>query len=134
VHFWTIDSDFADAFYATADQLITTLVDIVSKNGNFLLDIRPKADGTIPVIMQQRLQEMGAWLKVNGEAIYDTTYWWRASQDGDLRFTVRPNQAFYITSLVQPSSQIVVNQPVPIQPGDVITMLVRCTGVNKQAS
>ena len=87
----------------TVDQL----VDIVSKNGNLLLDIGPRADGTIPEIMQTRLREMGAWLKTNGEAIYDTTYWANGATDGDLRFTVKPNEAFYITSLPRPGSQVV---------------------------
>jgi alpha-L-fucosidase len=112
-----------DSDYATPGQLITQLVDIVSKNGNFLLDIGPKADGTIPTIMQQCLQGMGAWLNVNGEAIYNTTYWQRAQQDGNLRFTISPNNAFYITSLVQPGNQIIVNEPVPIQAGDTIQLL-----------
>jgi alpha-L-fucosidase len=112
-----------DSDYATSDQLIQQLVDIVSKNGNFLLDIGPEADGTVPSIMQQRLQEMGAWLSTNGEAIYNTTYWWRAQQDGNLRFTISPNQAFYIISLVQPGNQVVVNQPVPIKAGDSISLL-----------
>lgn len=58
--------------YRTGRELVTTLADIVSRGGNLLLDIGPDADGTIPVIMEQRLAEIGAWLAVNGEAIYGT--------------------------------------------------------------
>ncbi|HEY3716261.1 MAG TPA: alpha-L-fucosidase [Jatrophihabitantaceae bacterium] len=112
-----------DDQYATADQLVDQLADIVSKNGNFLLDIGPRADGTIPQIMQTRLREMGAWLKVNGESIYNTTYWARGATDGDLRFTVAPNKAFYVTSLTQPGDTVTVHSPVPIRPGDTISLL-----------
>jgi len=58
--------------YHSARDLVIMLIDIVSRGGNFLLDIGPDADGTIPVIMEQRLLDIGKWLKVNGEAIYGT--------------------------------------------------------------
>ena len=54
------------------DELIALLVDIVSKNGNLLLDVGPEADGTIPPVQMSRLQALGAWLQQNGEAIYGT--------------------------------------------------------------
>jgi alpha-L-fucosidase len=58
--------------YKSTTRLIHQLVDIVSKNGNLLLDIGPRPDGTIPDPVRERLLAMGAWLKVNGEAIYGT--------------------------------------------------------------
>jgi len=66
--------------YKSARNLVFLLVDTVSRGGNLLLDIGPGADGTIPVIMQQRLVEIGDWLRVNGEAIYGTRFAGRACQ------------------------------------------------------
>jgi alpha-L-fucosidase len=58
--------------YKSANRLIHLLVDIVSKGGNFLLNIGPNAEGELPPESLKRLQEIGDWMKVNSEAIYET--------------------------------------------------------------
>lgn len=58
--------------YKTSRQIVHLLAQTVSHGGNLLLNIGPDADGTIPVIQQERLLQVGRWLKINGEAIYGT--------------------------------------------------------------
>jgi alpha-L-fucosidase len=84
------------------DKLVALLVDIVSKNGNLLLNVGPKPDGTISDIQLDRLHKLGAWLDANGEAIFDTKPWVKPSATGpngtDVRFTSK-NDALYVTYL-----------------------------------
>ena len=61
--------------FKSAETIVDQLVDIVSKNGNLLLNVGPRSDGTIPEQIQSTLRDVGSWLSVNGEAIYGTRPW-----------------------------------------------------------
>ncbi len=112
--------------YISAEELIRMFIDIVSKNGNMLINIGPMADGTIPEIQKRRLLEFGEWLKVNGEGLFDTTPWIRAeatATDGTpIRFTMK-NQSIYIFLLTAPKSPSITIKNMQISSGAKISMI-----------
>ncbi len=81
--------------YMSAKELLTMLCELVSKGGNFLLNIGPAADGTIPVIMEERLLQMGKWLEVNGDAIYGTDIYTKNKQT-DIFYTKKGEKVYAI--------------------------------------
>ncbi len=113
--------------YKSPDLLIGDLCDIVSKNGTLLLNIGPRADGSIPDEQVAILEAIGAWLKTNGEAIYGTRPW-RVFGEGptvvpeghftdakrvsytsaDIRFTTHGQNALYAICLAAPSGEVVI--------------------------
>lgn len=66
--------------YKSSSEIICTLLDVVSKNGNLLLNIGPKADGTIPDADRRILADLAAWMHVNGEAITGAKVWRQSSE------------------------------------------------------
>jgi len=61
--------------YKSVDSIVDSFVDIVSKNGNLLLNVPPRPDGTLDKEAETILLELGKWMDVNGEAIYGTRPW-----------------------------------------------------------
>lgn len=128
-YFWQTDTAIAanswcytaQNVYKKPNDLICTLIDVVSKNGTLLLNVGPKADGAIGPEDTAVLQAMGAWLRTNGEAIYGASPW-RVSGEGptraeegqfsekelaytpeDIRFTVG-NGCLYVLALRWPEN------------------------------
>lgn len=99
-----------DVQLLSSEELIHLFVDIVSKNGNLLLNVGPKADGTIPANQLQRLNDLGDWMSINSEGIYGTHYWVLPSaklKDGtELRFTQKDKDLF-VFLLSNPKSNVV---------------------------
>ena len=117
--------------FKSAATLIHDLVDIVSKNGNLLLNVGPRADGVIPAEVAGLLRAVGAWLRVNGEAIYGTRHWERYGEGptgvsaghmterdnapftaADLRFT-RTSDALFVILMGWPGRQVTVRSLTP---------------------
>jgi alpha-L-fucosidase len=73
--------------YKPTNEIIENLVDIVSKGGNYLLNIGPGPDGELDTAAYTRLKEIGAWMKVNGEAIYGTRMYKTFGEGDNIRFT-----------------------------------------------
>ncbi|HTM37925.1 MAG TPA: alpha-L-fucosidase [Terriglobales bacterium] len=111
--------------FKSPQSIVQLLADVVSKNGNLLLNVGPKSDGTIPGPAQSILREIGGWLKVNGEGIYATKPWRvygegptkpaeGAFHEGDLPYTPQDfrftskGDVLYAIEMAPPSGEVVI--------------------------
>lgn len=115
--------------YMNASTIVYSLVDMAAKNGNLLLDIGPRADGTIVEAEVANLRQAGKWIHAHAEAVFNTTYWFVQTQIAspqEVRFT-QTDEAFYVLFLEQPDvtddGHVWINATVPVLEGDTISMV-----------
>jgi alpha-L-fucosidase len=130
--------------YKSAAQIVRLLADIVSKNGNLLLNVGPRGDGSIPDAAQGTLLAVGGWLKTNGEAIYGSRPWTRFGEgptenaDGsfsetkakpytarDFRFTTAKDRLYAIQMAEPENGKAVIASLRPDWPVKSVTLLGR---------
>jgi alpha-L-fucosidase len=121
--------------YQSVENLVRSFVDIVSKNGNLLLNIGPMPDGTIPQLQLERLLGLGEWLAVNGEALFDSRPWQVAEGKTDVGIDVRFTQksdSLYATLLDTPVTTQFVLANLQAAPDTMIRVLGQSAPVTWQ--
>lgn len=97
--------------YKSTNEIIKNLVDVVSKDGNYLLNVAPRPDGELDSVAYQRLHEIGAWIKTNGEAIYGTRMYKVFGEGKDIRFTQsKDGRTQYVFLFNFPKDKVVLTE------------------------
>jgi len=96
--------------YLSSEAVIHLLVETVSKGGNLCLNVGPREDGKIPPIMEERLRDLGRWLKINGEAIYGTRPWRVVSEGDHIKYTSK-DDCVYAICLKWPGETLFLEEP-----------------------
>lgn len=120
---WQVDDPIGEKFgyvegmkLTNAATVIRRLIENVSRNGNYMLNISPKSDGTIPDEQKEILLGVGRWLDVNGDGIYGTRAW-KQFGEGQVRFT-KKGKSLYAISLQWPTGPVLI-QALPVSAGKV---------------
>ena len=86
--------------FKTPQFIIHSLIDVVSRGGNFLLNVAPGPDGTIEDEAVKRLKSIGKWMDINGEAIYSTRQWEYSGEGNNIRYTIsKDGKYLYVFAL-----------------------------------
>ncbi|KAH9372993.1 hypothetical protein HPB48_018572 [Haemaphysalis longicornis] len=112
--------------YRTVSEIITELVTTVSRNGNLVLGVSATKDGIIPQVFQERLEQLGTWLKVNGEAVHGSTAWkyHKDASNPNVRYTAKGN-IVYVFMLRWPKNRVLSLQSLKLSSEGYVILLGR---------
>ena len=123
-----------DHDWKTTEELLENFIDIISKGGNYLLNIGPEGDGTVPKPCADNFVELGKWVQRNGEAIYGSSRWkqFSESHDGSKEywFSSKVNKV-YVTSLSPEKTEMQIKA---LKKGEGSVKSVRLLGSEKECS
>jgi alpha-L-fucosidase len=112
-----------DNKWKSSKVLIDNLIDIAAKGGNYLLNVGPTATGIIPEESVERLEDMGEWLKINGEAVYATNSLKQYKEGNNIKFTTSKSGKFvYAMVTAKSSDSLSITSVVPVE-GSKVYML-----------
>jgi hypothetical protein len=103
-----------DHNWKTANQLIWNLVDVVAKGGNYLLNVGPTGEGLFPEVSMHRLREIGDWMKVNSEAIYNMKTWDYFQEGENIRYARNTKGEIFIYCNGWPGNELMVKKIKPV--------------------
>ncbi len=108
-----------DPVYKSSEQLIHILIEVVSRGGNLLLNVGSTPEGTLEEEALKRMEEIGEWLKVNGEAIYETRSY-KTFRDGNkIRYTLKKDSSYvYAVTFDLPDEELILNNVIPKSESD----------------
>ncbi|XP_076804146.1 alpha-L-fucosidase-like [Clavelina lepadiformis] len=130
---WGYRRDATIDEYLTIEEILSTLASTISCGGNMLMNVGPTHEGTIVPIFQERLKQIGSWLKVNGEAVYSSKPWPTAQNDSytaNIWYTTKDSYVYAFVLSWPKDNLLVLGSPTASSQEGKVTMLGRSEPLN----
>ncbi|MFC1563569.1 alpha-L-fucosidase [candidate division KSB1 bacterium] len=109
--------------YKSPEQIIHTLINIISRGGNYILNVGPTPEGILEQEALNRLKEVGRWMRVNGEAVYGTRQYRTFGEGSDIRYTLSKDGKFvYAFALKLPGTELKLIEVTPEENSEIVLL------------